>query len=112
MASNNPAHIVAPSKVVALKDSVQVVADAEAAQSRNTNSLDALTEIGLEDIDSKIRYIRHVSCRPAIGGLARVAEAEIVQQARRENVTFVKQIILIHDGVSSIGVIQDVRRIE
>src|SRR5207244_4391842 len=105
-----PADVVGPSVVVASEERGGVVTEGEP-----TLNADALNGIG-----SRLERERSpesgdacgVGSRAAVGDFARIAKTEVIDEARREDMGFVRQEVLRGDRKSSVGVGDEQQRIK
>ena len=105
-----PADVVGPSVVVASEERGGVVTEGEP-----TLNADALNGIG-----SRLERERSpesgdacgVGSRAAVGDFARIAKTEVIDEARREDMGFVRQEVLRGDRKSGVGVGDEQQRIK
>src|SRR5689334_18847621 len=92
MSSGNPAHIIAPGEIVSDERRRRVVAKAE--KPVHANLLNCICGRLKRDIGPKGLQAGYRACRAPACGFARIAEPEIVDQARFKQMSFVNQRVL------------------
>ncbi len=105
-----PADVVGPSVVVASEERGGVVAERE--PTLNTDALNGIGS-GLEwERNAESCDAHDVGSRAAVGDFARVAKTEIIDEAGRENMGFVRQEVLRGNRKRSVGVGDEQQRIK
>src|SRR5437016_1326158 len=105
-----PTDVVGPSVVIASEEGGGVVAEGEAAL--NANTLNGIGSWLERERNAERGNARRIGSRAAVGDFARVAKTEIIDEARRENMGFVRQEVLRGDRKSGVRVGYEQQRIK